>query len=303
MLRKLVTFILLSYGLALCLDIILWMNLPGMGAPFSSLAMVGWASARMYVPALAAALSLAIEGRSIGRTFASYLRHDRRAIKLFLLSPLVVYLALGIYLILLASLNLLDVERPVRTMVRASMGLIDEETAKKLLLVQLVLSYPVALTLNSALTLGEELGWRGYLFELMGGRVNARSLLVVGIAWGLWHAPAIALLGHDYPELRLLGVPLFTVLCLLYSVPMLELTERAASVLPAVSLHGAINSLGGLFTLTVGLRGYLGELVGGLGITGMVAWGLVALIIHLLLRRTASPRAGMEEGGGSLGPA
>ena len=54
--------------------------------------------------------------------------------------------------------------------------------------------------LNSVPVLGEELGWRGFLFprlrELIG---PGWAVLAQGIIWAGWHAPVI-LLGYNYPS-------------------------------------------------------------------------------------------------------
>jgi len=95
-LRNLLLFIVLSYGIALMLDILLWANLPRMNPISLSLASYGWSLARMYSPAVAAAICLHLEGRM--QALKDYLKHDRRAIKQFLAAPLIAYLAVSVYL-------------------------------------------------------------------------------------------------------------------------------------------------------------------------------------------------------------
>lgn len=53
--------------------------------------------------------------------------------------------------------------------------------------------------------LGEELFWRGYLWERLRERGFWPASLEIGLYWGLWHAPLILLFGHNSPEPRLLG--------------------------------------------------------------------------------------------------
>jgi len=128
--------------------------------------------------------------------------------------------------------------------------------------------------------LGEELGWRGYLYRRLGSRPDLRTIFVVGVVWGLWHATAIGLLGHNYPQLRWAGVPLFVLYCVLLSAFMLRLVAAAKSVLPAVSFHGAVNALWGLTVLTTAVEGAAGEAFGGLGALGLAA--LAATLILLI---------------------
>jgi membrane protease YdiL (CAAX protease family) len=53
-----------------------------------------------------------------------------------------------------------------------------------------------ALTINIPFMLGEELGWRGYLFHATPHFRGLHRVLFTGVTWGFWHAPLI-LLGHN----------------------------------------------------------------------------------------------------------
>jgi membrane protease YdiL (CAAX protease family) len=61
---------------------------------------------------------------------------------------------------------------------------------------------------NLLVALGEELMWRGYLWERVRERGFWPATLEIGFHWGLWHAPLVLLFGHNYPDERLLGVPM-----------------------------------------------------------------------------------------------
>jgi membrane protease YdiL (CAAX protease family) len=153
-----------------------------------------------------------------------------------------------------------------------------------LLLAQLPLAYAAAVTVNALAALGEELGWRGYMFRRLGSRPDLKSTLAIGVVWGLWHATAIGVLGHNYPVLRWAGVPLFTAFCVLLTALMLPLVERAGSVLPAVSLHGAVNALWGLTVAITKLEGAVGEAAGGLGTLGLASLAAAWLALKAALK-------------------
>src|SRR5690349_19574724 len=55
-----------------------------------------------------------------------------------------------------------------------------------------------ALTLNTMLAFGEEYGWRGYLLPKLLPLGEARAATIVGVIWGLWHAPLL-IAGLNYP--------------------------------------------------------------------------------------------------------
>src|SRR5690606_5169549 len=51
--------------------------------------------------------------------------------------------------------------------------------------------------LNGFFTFGEEFGWRAYLQPKLMPLGFRKAMLAVGVIWGLWHAPIIAM-GHNY---------------------------------------------------------------------------------------------------------
>ncbi|MEM4184944.1 MAG: CPBP family intramembrane glutamic endopeptidase [Nitrososphaerota archaeon] len=146
-----------------------------------------------------------------------------------------------------------------------------------------------ALTINTLFALGEEIGWRGYLqVELEERGLGAvRAALVVGLVWGLWHASGIILLGHNYPENRLLGAALFIAFTASLSLPHADVRRRSSSVLPAASLHGTINAVWGLTILVTTLQRELG----GLGPAGIAAWAVTSAITHIALLRAKPQQA------------
>ena len=76
----------------------------------------------------------------------------------------------------------------------------------------LLLAVPTVLLgpfLGLLVSSGEEYGWRGYLQSELVKMGKVRGLLLLGIIWGLWHAPIIAM-GHNYPGYPILGILIMT---------------------------------------------------------------------------------------------
>jgi len=278
--RGLSIFLAVSFGLSALLDIALYSRYPTMGQLEAQLYTMLWGLARMYTPTLGAVISLLLTGESVWPSIMGYLNLGRRSLKYFLLSPLLIYLALGLFFLLALPLNLADLDGLLDLMVASSGGLINRESARTLLVISMASSYPIALTLNSLFALGEEIGWRGYLFSLLGWEFNARNVLLVGLIWGLWHSTAIALLGHNYPVLRARGIPLFVLFCTVLSATMLKLTRETGSVLPATSIHGCLNAIWGITVYSGKLKGAENEIYGGMGLLGILS--LAAIFIPLL---------------------
>jgi len=119
--------------------------------------------------------------------------------------------------------------------------------------------------------MGEEIGWREYLYGLLSSKHTLTSTLVIGVCWGLWHAMAVLLLGYNYTYNRILGVLLFTALTITLTYPHLIVASRVKSILPACSLHGALNALWSLTLVATRLPVEQRELPLGLGVLGIVA--------------------------------
>jgi membrane protease YdiL (CAAX protease family) len=103
----------------------------------------------------------------------------------------------------------------------------------------LILS-PILIVINSLAALGEEIGWRGFLWPLMRRRWSFLvSSLVIGAVWWTYHAPLI-ILGW-YGSLR--GLPAFTVAIAGITLFIGVLTDRSRAVWPSVITHGAWNAL------------------------------------------------------------
>ena len=150
----------------------------------------------------------------------------------------------------------------------------------------------IAPILNAIPILGEEFGWRAYLQPKLlplGGRT---TMVWMGIIWGLWHAPIIAM-GHnyglDYPGAPWLGILAMIWFTFVFGTFLGWATLRAGSVWPAVIGHGAINGIAGiaLFFMQGNPNLVLGPSVAGM--IGSLPIALVALAILLNRNALKSP--------------
>ncbi|MEZ0348478.1 MAG: CPBP family intramembrane glutamic endopeptidase [Thermus sp.] len=133
-------------------------------------------------------------------------------------------------------------------------------------------------TVNLLAALGEELFWRGYLWEKLRERGFWPASLEIGFYWGLWHAPLV-LAGHNYPKEPLLGVPMTILFTLLLTPALLHVREKGGSILAAALLHGTLNAVAGLSLVAVERTH---DLL--IGVVGLPGFFLMALF-NLWLRR------------------
>jgi len=115
----------------------------------------------------------------------------------------------------------------------------------------------VGITINSffsmILALGEEIGWRGFLFPAVRNRTTeVKAYILCGIIWGLWHAPIIAL-GHNYGTgyfgFPWLGILAMCPTCIAMGTFLSYITGKSGSIWPTAIGHGTINAVSGLPSL------------------------------------------------------
>lgn len=86
--------------------------------------------------------------------------------------------------------------------------------------------------------LGEEFGWRGFLFPLLLKRWSfARSAVIVGVLWALWHTPLMYQRWMGDP----LHLPYFVTMVTVFSFMMGWVSLRGG-LLPTLLLHWSINA-------------------------------------------------------------
>jgi membrane protease YdiL (CAAX protease family) len=136
-----------------------------------------------------------------------------------------------------------------------------------------------AFTVNLPFMLGEELGWRGYLWQRTQHWSGLRRASFTGIVWGVWHAPLIAI-GHNYPGHPVQGILMMTAFCFVIGFLFDWTRTRSGTVWSSCILHGVINGSAGAFMLFAkGGHPLLGSVA---GVGGIVAIGaLVAVVVML----------------------
>jgi membrane protease YdiL (CAAX protease family) len=149
---------------------------------------------------------------------------------------------------------------------------------------QAVIGVVIAPIVNALPVLGEEFGWRAYLqpkLMALGGR---KTMVLMGIIWGVWHAPVILMgyeYGFNYPGATWLGCLVFPWFTFVFGTLIGWAALRASSVWPAVIGHGAINGFANIVVFFI--RGEPQPLLGPAvnGIIGSIGFAVVALVIFL----------------------
>lgn len=209
-------------------------------------------------------------------------------IKIYLLAyfgpTILTVLGMGIYFLLFPSE--FDSECGVAKTIIEAQGRTVEDLETPLLalvLVQGLRDIFVGPILNFLNSFGEEWGWRGYLLPKMSKKLSTiPMLLITGVIWGLWHAPLTAI-GHNYGT-EYIGFPFTGILamcgfCTIIGIFMSYITLKSKSCIPAVLMHGAINSFAsfGVYFTENGGNPFIGPGPG--GIVGAIPFIIVAIYL------------------------
>ncbi len=146
--------------------------------------------------------------------------------------------------------------------------------------------------LNSIFGLGEELGWRGFLLPRLMPLGKLKAYLLLGVIWGLWHAPLIAV-GFNYPHSPVLGILLMILLTTAIGLTINELTLHYKSAILAGWVHGVFNSQSYGIWRTL-LFANTNPLLG--GITGLVGIVVLTLLGFGTLRWVKGAESGQPMG-------
>ena len=118
-------------------------------------------------------------------------------------------------------------------------------------LISLVSSLTYAPLLNTFVSLGEEIGWRGFLYPQLRAKLGReKGWLLGGIIWGAWHWPLIGLIGYEYGTeyfgFPVVGMLVFCVFTIAMGILCDWLYEQSGSIWVPSICHGAINAAGTL---------------------------------------------------------
>jgi membrane protease YdiL (CAAX protease family) len=137
--------------------------------------------------------------------------------------------------------------------------------------------------LGLLIAFGEEYGWRGYLQGELIKMGKVRGILLVGVIWGLWHAPIIAM-GYNYPGHPVLGVLLMTLMTVAWAFVLGYAVLKSQSVWLAAFLHVLLNQTASFLILMI-YRPTDTVFSFTIGLYGLAVWAVVVGALFVLDRK------------------
>ena len=275
--RKITTYILLSYGITW----FLW----GLSIALKNpVLLISSTTLAMWIPALSVLLTFMINKEPFPLREELKFRGKPVYWLIAWLLPAVFAIA-GLLVYYLVFRNEFSLQNSIAVQVPEGSGL----SPMMVVLIQLGQAVTFAPAVNALLAIGEEIGWRGFLYPALkerGGVLKAH--LLTALFWAVWHTP-LNMTGYNYgtayPGFPFTGVLAMFVFCFSIGIFLSYLYEKTGSIwLPAV-MHGAINAVSALGTVVQSTAYVNGvHTIFGPSLNGMLA-GLPMLICALLLLR------------------
>ncbi|NNC11308.1 CPBP family intramembrane metalloprotease [Planctomonas sp. JC2975] len=291
------TYVVIAFGLAWLICLPLWLSGEGLNTPGAIFLIV----AMMYTPAAAALIVAFFVQRPRPRPLREYLgvwplTPAKRVIGLTVVGLLGSILVVVASVFLAAALGLVKLDLVHFSAFRellaaAAHGKAIPLPIGLLVLIQLV-SLPFASVFNTLATVGEELGWRGWLLPSLRPLGTWPALILTGVVWGLWHAPII-LLGYDFAQPNLFGLLMMVGGCLFLGILVGWLRLRSGSVWPSVFAHAGFNGAAGILTLLAAAGSRPDPvIVGPLGLVPWIVMAVIAVVLVLTGQFRRQPRLG-----------
>jgi membrane protease YdiL (CAAX protease family) len=195
-----------------------------------------YVSALMMSPALATFITLKIRKRPVSSL--PWNVKDLKYLKLSYFTP-ILYVSVAYVLIWLFGFgSLVNTESIAQW--SDELG-IAESSQALVITVMIFLLLTVGVIKNLGATLGEEIGWRGFLIFELKKVMPFKSLAIVsGVIWAVYHFPIINLM-YGSGENLLLHISAFTTMIIGMSVILAYFTFKSNSLWPAAIYHSIHN--------------------------------------------------------------
>ena len=116
-----------------------------------------------------------------------------------------------------------------------------------LILISVISCTTYAPLINMLLAVGEEAGWRGFLYPQLKAKFGKRNgWLIGGVIWGMWHWPVIWLIGYeygtDYVGFPIIGMMTFCIITIALGILCDWQYEKTGCIWGPSIFHGAVNA-------------------------------------------------------------
>ena len=300
---EVVIFLVLAFGLAWVACLPLWLSGKGLSDP---LLVQVTGMAMMFTPFIAAVVAMIVQRKRAKQPLASFPRYfgiwPLRPAARVVWTTIAAFFAIIVFGIaayfLSAAFGWVKLDPIGLSGFKAQLDQLPGLESVPLGLA--IIGFVVIMIISSLSTLifafGEEAGWRGWLTTSLRPLGTWPALIIVGVIWGLWHAPLI-LLGYNFNRPDVTGLALMVLGCVMLAILFGWMRIRTGSVWPAVAAHAALNgSTGLLLGFFIEAKAPTPDLafVSGLGVAGWIVSALIIVVLVVTGQFNKRPELGIK---------
>ena len=241
--KQVIKYLIFTFGIAYAIQIIVWLLYRNGQQAIGQLVM----AVMMFVPMLSTLLS---GGKLKSMGWKPHIKGNVKSILMAWFSPLILTaIGTGLYFAVFPSHFDLSGSYVVEVAGEEALKQMEEQglTYPLIVLISCVNCVTYAPILNMLVAVGEETGWRGFLYPQLKARFGKRKgWFIGGIIWGLWHSPLIWLIGYeygtDYIGFPVTGMILFCIITIVLGIICDWLYEKSQCIWVPSIFHGAFNA-------------------------------------------------------------
>lgn len=285
--KKVIKFVVIVYGIVWPLQIIGAILQDRMAGMKGFTAFRGSLVISMFIPMIVA-FFLKADFKGMG--WKPRLRGNIKWLILSLLLPSVCAI-LGWILFFIVFPDLFAMDGSYLIKLYESVGMNAEEAMSKMnesgmnmktmFLLSIVMCIVEVPFINMLTGIGEEVGWRGFLYpELMKNMSRVKAWLLGGVIWAAFHFPAMIFGGYEYGKnyigAPVLGLVTFSIACIAVGIMHEIIYDKTKCIWYPALFHGAINGVTTLYVML--LDGNQIEKIDKLFVFGPFSFGLISVI-------------------------
>lgn len=138
----------------------------------------------------------------------------------------------------------------------------------------------VAPFLNIFIFIGEEVGWRSFLYPHLISVYGKKGLIFGGFIWGIWHTPMIYLYDLNFGKHHHMGLIFMIIFCMLAGIILQFIYYKSQSIYSVALMHGVLNITGSFIFIFAVKSEYRYFVDGGTGIIGLTILFIIAYVCY-----------------------
>ena len=116
------------------------------------------------------------------------------------------------------------------------------------LLIPIILNLSIGILFSMIAYLGEELGWRAFMYPKLTNIGVTKGLILGGFYMGIMASPYLILMRHNYPNHPILGNIMMILMCIPFGIILFYSYIKSGNIFVPAIMHGILNQFSSTVT-------------------------------------------------------